>query len=329
MRKRPPCPSGVLVGMEQLLGHILSPHQMGRYEKMSATNRAYLELHLAVFLWGFTAILGDLISLSAVVLVWWRVLITAVSVLFFIRGFSAFRKMGRRAILQFAFVGSLTGLHWLTFFGAVKLSNASITLVCMATCSFFTAIFEPLILGSRFKPWELFVGMLVIPGMALVVGSVDVSMHNGILVGLTSALLASVFSIFNKKWIGNAEPMPITFIEMTSAWLTLSLILPFFFHSQPTASLIPTWKDMGMLLVLALVCTTFTWVLSLRALRHLSAFASTLTVNLEPVYGIGLAWIILEEHKELSPAFYWGVLLILVVVFSYPILNKKLKKRMA
>lgn len=313
--------------MEQILSHILSPSRLGQYERMSATKRAYIELHLAVFLWGFTAILGDLISLSAVVLVWWRVLITAVSVLFFIRGFSALRKMGWRSILQFAFVGSLTGLHWLTFFGAVKLSNASITLVCMATCSFFTAIFEPLILGSRFKPWELFVGLLVIPGMALVVGSVDVSMHNGILVGLTSAFLASVFSIFNKKWIGNAEPMPITFIEMTSAWLTLSLILPFFFNAVPDAALLPSMEDLGMLLILALVCTTFTWVLSLRALKHLSAFASTLTVNLEPVYGIALAWIILQEHKELSPGFYWGVLLILVVVFSYPVLNKRFSKK--
>jgi len=156
---------------------------------------------------------------------------------------------------------------------------------------------------------------------------VDVSMHNGILVGLTSALLASVFSIFNKKWIGNAEPMPITFIEMTSAWLTLSLILPFFFHAEPTALFMPSWEDLGLLLILALLCTTFTWVLSLRALKHLSAFASTLTVNLEPVYGIALAWIILQEHKELSSGFYWGVLLILVVVFSYPVLNKRFSKK--
>lgn len=319
--------SGVFGGMEQILSHIFTRGNLSQYEKMSATKRAYLELHLAVFLWGFTAILGDLISLSAVVLVWWRVFITAVSVLFFIRGFSSLRKMGRRAVLQFAFVGALTGLHWLTFFGAVKLSNASITLVCMATCSFFTAIFEPLILGTRFKLWELCVGLLVIPGMALVVGSVDVSMHDGILVGLTSALLASVFSIFNKKWIGNAEPMPITFIEMTSAWLTLSLLLPFFFQSEPGAAFLPSLEDLGMLLVLALVCTTFTWVLALRSLKHLSAFASTLTVNLEPVYGIALAWVILQEHKELSPGFYWGVLLILVVVFSYPVLHKKLKRR--
>jgi len=293
---------------------------------MNATKRAYLELHIAVFLWGFTAILGDLIELSALVLVWWRVLITSISVLFFIRGGFALRRLGRRSILQFAFVGALTGLHWLAFFGAVKLSNASITLVCMATAAFFTAIIEPLILRGPVKWWEIFIGFLVVPGMALVVENVDVSMHAGIWVGLTSAFLAALFSILNKKWIQNAEPFSITFIEMSSAWLLLSLFLPFYFFDGPEVSFWPSLRDWAMLLVLALVCTTFTWVLALRSLKHLSAFASTLTVNLEPVYGIFLAWIILKENKELSAGFYWGVLLILVVVFSYPFLKRVFEK---
>lgn len=290
---------------------------------MTVTKRAYLELHIAVFLWGFTAILGDLISLSALSLVWWRVLLTSCSLVFLLRSGSAFRRLSRKTILQFAFVGALTGVHWLTFFGAIKLSNASITLVCMATCAFFTAIIEPIILRKKTNWWEIALGFLVIPGMALVVESVDVSMHTGILVGLTSAFLAAVFSILNKKWIQNAEPLSITFIEMTSAWLLLSMFLPFYFHHQPDAAILPSMKDFALLLVLALACTTLTWVLALRSLKHLSAFASTLTVNLEPVYGIFLAWIILHEDKELSAGFYWGVLLILVVVFSYPFLNKK------
>ena len=294
---------------------------------MDATKRAYLELHIAVFLWGFTAILGDVIQLSALMLVWWRVLITSISLVFMIRLGKALRKLTRKTILQFAFVGALTGLHWLTFFGAIKLSNASITLVSMATCAFFTAIIEPLILRSPVKWWEIFLGFLVIPGMALVVENVDVSMHAGIWVGLLSAFLAAVFSILNKKWIHNAEPLSITFIEMTSAWLLLSLFMPFYFQSEPDASLAPTLQDFALLLILALACTTLTWVLALRSLKHLSAFASTLTVNLEPVYGIFLAWIILKEDKELSPGFYWGVLLIMVVVFSYPLLNRLMRSR--
>lgn len=296
-------------------------------DHMNATKRAYVQLHIAVFLWGFTAILGDLIQLSALSLVWWRVFITSISILFLIKGGAALKKLSWKVILQFAFVGALTGLHWLTFFGAIKLSNASITLVCMATCALFTAVIEPLILRTPFKWWEIMLGFLVVPGMALVVDNVDSSMHAGIWVGLSSAFLATIFNILNKKWIANAEPYSITFIEMTSAWVVLSLILPFFFQTDPAATILPSLNDFGLLLILALGCTTFTWILSLRALEHLSAFAATLTVNLEPVYGIFLAILILNEHKELSPGFYWGVLLILLVVFSYPFLNKVMKNK--
>ena len=167
---------------------------------MNATKRAYFELHIAVFLWGFTAILGDLIQLSALSLVWWRVLITSISLLFLIKGGKTILSLPRKTILKFAFAGALTGLHWLTFFGAIKLANASITLVCMATCAFFTAIIEPIIMRTRVKWWEIFIGFLVVPGMALVVDNVDVSMHTGIWIGLLSAFLASVFSILNNHF---------------------------------------------------------------------------------------------------------------------------------
>ena len=291
---------------------------------MSQT-RAYLELHLAVFLWGFTAILGDLIQLSALALVWWRGLITSISVLFLLRNGLNIRHLSRRNLLQFGFVGMITGLHWVTFYGAIKLSNASITLVCMATCAFFTSLVEPLIMRKKVNRAEIFIGFLIVPGMALIVQNVEVKMHLGIVVGLLSSLLAAIFSTLNKKWIDNAEPLPITLIEMSSAWLFLSAVLPFFFHADPGAVLLPSAKDFALLLVLSLLCTTLTWVLALRAMKQLSAFASNLTVNLEPVYGIFLAWAILGEHKELSSGFYWGVVLILIVVLGYPFWKKILK----
>jgi drug/metabolite transporter (DMT)-like permease len=294
---------------------------------MDAKKRAYLELHVAVFLWGFTAILGDLIQLSALSLVWWRVLLTALSVLFFIRGGKALAKLPRRTIWQFAFVGVLTGIHWVTFYGSIKLANASIALICMATCAFFTAVIEPFIVRTPVKWGEIFLGFLIVPGMALVVENVDISMHLGIWVGLLSSFLAALFSILNKKWIQKAEPFSITFIEMSSAWIFLSTALPFFFYSEPGAALMPTFRDFALLLVLAFLCTTLTWVLALRSLKHLTAFASTLTVNLEPVYGIFLAILILDDHRELSAGFYWGVLLILAVVFSYPFLDKVFKEK--
>ena len=210
--------------------------------------------------------------------------------------------------------------------GAIKLSNASITLVCMATTAFFTSIIEPILLRTKFKYWEIFLGFLVVPGMALIVESVDVSMHTGIWVGLASAFLAALFGTLTKKWINKAEPFTITYIEMTSAWLSLSILMPFFIDINNIADIIPSGKDLALLLVLALGCTTFTWILALRALKHLTAFASSLTVNLEPVYGIFLAWVILEEYKELSVGFYIGVLLILAVVFSYPFVDRMMKR---
>ncbi|MBK9013395.1 MAG: EamA family transporter [Saprospiraceae bacterium] len=291
--------------------------------------RAYLELHIAVFLWGFTAILGDLIQLSALALVWWRVLITSISVLFLLRNGLKIKHLSRRNLVQFGFVGVLTGLHWVTFYGAIKLSNASITLVCMATCAFFTSLIEPLLLRKKMNWTEIFIGFLIVPGMVLIVQNVEVKMHAGIVVGLLSSLLAALFSTLNKKWIDNAEPLPITLIEMSSAWLFLSAVLPFFFQAEPNAILLPSAKDFALLLVLSLLCTTLTWVLALRAMKHLTAFTSNLTVNLEPVYGIFLAWLLLGDQKELSPGFYWGVSMILLVVFSYPFLKKLSSKKTA
>lgn len=291
---------------------------------MTEIKKAYLQLHVAVFLWGFTAILGALIQLPALTLVWWRVLLTSLSLLFFMPVWKLFRGgMPVKNLLQFAFVGVLTGLHWLAFYGAIKLANASISLICMATTAFFTALVEPLLLRTKVKLHEVFLGMLIVPGMALIMENVEVSMRAGVWVGLAAAMLAAIFGTLNKKWVNNGEPLPVTFIEMTSAWLFFSLALPFYLPSEPGAKLLPGANDFFLLLVLAVLCTTFTWWLALRSLKHLSAFATSLTINLEPVYGIFLAWALLQEHRQLSPGFYWGVLLILAVVFSYPFLQKR------
>jgi len=293
---------------------------------MKPTTRAYAELHIAVFLFGFTAILGDLISLSATVLVWWRVLITCISLLFLLRFGKRMTKLSRRKQTILFGIGILVALHWITFFGAIKYSNASITLIALATASFFTAFLEPLILKRPISKVEVILGLLIIPGMVLVVSNIDLSMYIGIYLGLISALLASLFSILNKKYIDDADPMTITFIELGAAWIFISLCFPFLFYfSEDMPRIMPTGMDFIYLLILALACTTLAYILSLRALKHLTAFASNLTINLEPVYGIILAWLILKENKELNPGFYLGCLLIVVVVFAYPLLKKKFK----
>lgn len=296
---------------------------------MNATRKAYIELHIAVFLFGFTAILGDLISLSAPVLVWWRMLITSISLLFLLGFGRRLMKLPTKRLLQFMGIGCLVALHWICFFGAVKYSNASITLVCMATTSFMTSLLEPLFTRQKIVGYELLLGLMIVPGMALVVSNVDFSMYTGIVLALVSALLAALFSIFNKILIEKADPISITFIELGSGWLLICFGLLFMFANDPGLAFWPSAKDWIYILILALLCTTLAYVLSLRALKYISAFASNLTVNLEPVYGIILAWWLLQENKELNAGFYWGSLIIVGAVFTYPLLKRRAKKQLS
>ena len=290
---------------------------------MNNEKRAYLELHIAVLLFGFTAILGSLIQLSALAIVWWRVLITTISLLFLVRGGQALRSLPRATIFQFMAIGVLVAFHWLAFYGAIKLANASITLICMATTSFFTALVEPIVMRRKVRRHEVMIGLAVIPGMALIVNSTASSMNVGILMGLSAALMAALFATLNKKLIGKSDEMSITFLELGSAWLFLTLALPLFLsQSEGPLQFFPSRADWVYLIILSLLCTTLAYILALRSLRYLSAFASNLAINLEPVYGIAMAWLILKEHKDLSAGFYWGVLIILAAVFSYPLLRK-------
>lgn len=291
---------------------------------MDSTKVAYIKLHIAVLLFGLTAILGAKIQLAAVELVWWRVLITSVSLLFLIQFGAQLKLIPRKYIFQFLGIGIIIALHWICFFGAIKLSNASITLVCMATQSFFTALTEPLVLKERIKGYELMLGLMMIPGMLLVVNGVSQGMLLGIGVGLLSAFFGALFTSFNKKLVHVSDSKNITFLELTSAWVFITLLLPFFRNTE--IPFLPQGNDWWYLIVLALLCTTLAFVLALQALEYISAFASNLIVNLEPVYGIILAVFLLKENKDLSLSFYAGVVVILSAIFLYPFLKKKFSK---
>ncbi|MEM7571715.1 MAG: EamA family transporter [Bacteroidota bacterium] len=286
--------------------------------------RAYLELHLAVFLWGFTAILGDLISLSALTLVWWRVFLTSLSILPFARLGSLVRETGQRKLWILAGIGLLTGLHWVCFYGSIKLANASIALICMATTSLFSSLLEPLIVKRPFQWVELLLGIFILPGIYLITTDSGGGMTSGILVGLAAAFLAALFTTLNKRYMGDTSSARITLVELGAATLFLPL---FFIFQAGDAPFWPQPQDWLYLLVLALVCTTFTFFLSLRALRELSAFATNLSINLEPVYGIILAHFLLNDADELNGKFYIGALIILLGVFSYPFLKKVGKRK--
>lgn len=290
---------------------------------MDDTRKAYFQLHIAVILFGFTAILGDLIKISAVAVVWWRVLIAWISFLFLVKVGRLIKTLSRKQILVFLGIGVLVAIHWITFFGAVKLSNASVALICFSTTSFFTSILEPMIIKRPFYWHELLLGLMILPGMFLIVNGLDTSYRLGILVGLFSAFVASIFSVLNKKYIKLATPKEITAIELFGVWLFITLIAPIIYWYSPEISWKPTQLDFVYLLILALLCTTLAYVLSMNALKFLSAFATNLAVNLEPVYGILLAIVILKEHKDLDFSFYLGVAIICLAVFSYPYVRKR------
>ncbi len=284
---------------------------------------ALRNLHIAIFLFGFTAILGDLIQLSALMIVWWRVLITSLSLLFLVNIADILNKMNRRQIIYFALVGIIVGLHWITFYGSVKLANASVALICLATSSFFTSIFEPLLLGRRFRPFELLLGLAMVPGMWLILNGAKIDIGYGMVVGLASAFFASLFSILNKKAIDDADPLDITFIELGSAWLFLSIVLPIVrITGGNLGSFLPGWLDFGYLLILSLLCTTLAYVLALKALKYISAFLANLSINLEPVYGIILAWLLLGDGEDFNINFVYGCLIIIASIASYPMLNR-------
>ena len=291
-----------------------------------AEKKAYTELHIAVLLFGLTAILGDLINLSAMMIVWWRLVITCISLLFFVKVAKIINEIPPRLLLQFMGIGLLVALHWFTFYEAIKQSNVSIVLVCLATSSFFTAILEPFVMKEKIKWFEILLGLLVIPGMLLVVNSTDVSMMAGFWLGLISAFTAALFGTFNKKLVDTSDEISITFLELGSAGIFISLAIPFYVPDMNMEQFLPSIQDWFYLLTLALLCTTVAYILALRALKIVSAFAANLTVTLEPVYGILLAALLLQEHKELNFGFYLGVCIILGSILIYPFLRRQFEK---
>lgn len=294
---------------------------------MSDKLRAYLYLHFCVFIWGFTAILGKLISLQALPLVWWRVLLCCV-VLAAVLYAQQIWGLDRRMFLRLLGIGMLVGIHWLCFYGAIKIANASVAVTTMATTSFFSALTEPLLLRQKMKWYELAIGILILPGMALVVGNIDWTMRLGFAVGTLGALLAAIFTALNKKVLENKPPpsLVISFVELSGGLAVTSLVLPFALMYAPELAVWPKGWDWLWLGVLAWVCTLLPYYLTLQAMRHLSAFTANLTINLEPVYGVVLATLIFKENKELNPPFYMGVVVIIIAVFGHPFLKKWLDK---
>jgi drug/metabolite transporter (DMT)-like permease len=283
---------------------------------MAPDRKALLQIHFCVLLWGFTAILGKLISLPALELVWWRMLIVVVVLLAWAPLWRELRAAGPRTLAVFAGIGVVVALHWLTFYGAIKLSNASVAASCMAVGPLFLAVIEPWIVRRPFDARELVVGLVALPGVALVVGGTPAGMQLGLAVGILSALLVAIFSALNKRHVERASPLLVTGVELAAGTAFLTAVA-LAWQGQAPWTVLPGTRDVWLLAALSLGCTLLPFALALRALRHTSAFTAQLVVSLEPVYAILLAIVLFGEQRELNPGFYLGVTLILAAVFTH------------
>ena len=294
---------------------------------LSPTAKAQWQIHCCVLLWGFTAILGKLISLAALPIVWWRMLIVVAALALLPRTWRGLRAIPPRLALAYAGIGVLVSLHWLTFYGSIKLANASVGATCIAMATPMTALLEPWLAKRRFSWRELVLGFAALPGVALVVGGVPGEMRLGLAVGAVSALLVALFGSLNKRLVEHADTLAVTTLELGTGVLTLAAIAPLLPSLFPPLAAnvfaLPGPRDAALLLALGLVCTLLPFTLSLVALRHMSAFAVQLITNLEPVYAIVLAALLLGEQRELTPTFYAGAATILLAVFLHPLLTRR------
>ncbi len=287
----------------------------------------YLHLHLLVFIWGFTAILGMLIHIPALEIVIIRTLLT-----FLIIGMiMAYRKtpvyLPYPIILKLLGTGVVIAGHWILFFAAERVANVSVCLAGLATCSFWTSIIEPLLKKNKIRFIEVALGIFVIIGL-LIIFNIEGDYTLGLIMGIASALLAAVFSVLNSQFTQKYNPITITFYEMIGAHIGTFVIGGIIYHFLGTSfTLNPNWSDWIYLFILASICTVYAFTASIELMKRISAFSMNLTVNLEPVYGIILAFIFFGEHKQMTAGFYVGTALILAAVFTYPLLNRYYFKR--
>lgn len=280
-----------------------------------------LLLHGTVFIWGFTGILGALISVSAVYLVWYRLLIAFVSLfLYFVFARVNF-KISWKSFLQFVFTGAIVGLHWLLFFQSIKISTVSVTLVCLSATTLFTAVFEPLVTNKKISKLEIVAGLIIISGIFLIF-KFEIQYTKGIILGLISASAASIFTIINSQFAKEKPAPVIAFYELSGAFFWISVYLLFtggFKHSLALKN-----DDLAYLLLLGTVCTSVAYVAGVSVMQHLSAFRVALITNLEPVYGIIMAFIFFGDLKKMTPGFWIGAVLILSTIFLFPVAQQKI-----
>jgi drug/metabolite transporter (DMT)-like permease len=288
----------------------------------------YVQLHFIVLIWGLTAILGLLINISAVAVVFYRTSFATIILFFILYFWKHSFKVGFKEFLKILGVGLIIGLHWILFFAAARVSTASVCLVGIATCSFWTSLIEPLMSSRKIKIYELALGILVVIGLYIIF-SVEFQYIEGLIMSVLSAILASIFTVLNGKLTHRHNHYVITFYEMMGAFLGSILLIPFYlgYFNTEIIDFIPNQFDWLYLIILAGICTVLAFSMSVKVQKVLSAFVVNLTVNLEPIYGIILAFLIFGEEEQMSLGFYIGTAIILLSVLCYPVVNRIMKRR--
>ena len=288
---------------------------------LSDNTKSQLKLHLIVFIWGFTAILGKLISLQALPLVWFRMLFAVGFIFIYIKIKKIPLLITKKMLVLFLLSGCIIALHWFTFFKAIKVSNVSVTLACLATGSFFTAFLEPLFYRKKVIWYEVFFGMLVFFGLYIIF-KFEGNYSEGILLALTSAFLSALFSVINSKFVKQHDATIISFFELSGGVLFFTLLL-LFSGSFSTTFFQLSLHDFWYLLILSSVCTAYAFIVSTAVMKYLSPFTVMLTINLEPIYGIILALLFFKESEEMKTEFYFGAVVILFSVVVNSIVKAK------
>lgn len=287
--------------------------------------KSYLLLHFIVFIWGFTAVLGALISLDALPLVWWRMSIAVLLIFSYMYYKKISFKIANRTKVLMLIAGLIIALHWLTFFKAIKVSNVSVTLACLSTGAFFTSFLEPIFYGRKVIWYEVFFGLLVISGLYIIF-NVEGDYWLGIVLALTSAFLSALFSVINGKFAKEYNASTISFYELLGGVLFLSFYL--LLNNQFTKEFFTlSLNDFGWLFILASVCTAYAFIASVAVMKHLSPYTVMLTINLEPVYGIILALFIFQDKEKMNPQFYIGASIILLTVILNGVIKNIEKKK--
>ncbi|MFV0540190.1 MAG: DMT family transporter [Aestuariibaculum sp.] len=286
----------------------------------NAKLKNYFHLHFLVFIAGFTAILGELISIDAISLVWYRMLIAGVLMLLYIKIAKINISISPKALLRLSIAGVVITLHWVTFFESIKISNISIALAMFSTGAFFASLIEPIVYKRRIIWYEILLGIVVVIGVFIITQS-EIKHIKGIVLGIISAFLSSLFAVLNGSFLKNHSATVISFYEFISGVVFLTVYIAFFGSGFSESFFKISMSDLIYLFILASLCTAYAFIAAVYIMKHISPYTVVLTYNLEPVYGILMALILFPEKESMSNNFYYGA----VIIISTVLLNGILK----